>query len=654
MERIIPTTAARPPRRFSSRSPVRTALFAAAVTAFLGLAGCSAYQNKPAAPPPKYHVQPSDPNLPVVLKGTIRDLATVSSTGNFPVSSWGLIVGLRGTGDSTCPSIVHEWMVKQMMTHMVGSHTAGYDHISPEQMLADPHVAVVGVVAYLPPGARKGDYVDAFVQVMPGNTTTSLANGMLYRTDLRINGLSDNPIGAVNVYAKAQGNVFVNPVYAANESVSAVDAGPRAGLRTGIIPNGALVDTDRPILLSLRTPSWSTSRAIEGRINHRFQGSETYPDNIFAAAQDEGYIRLMVPRRYHGDWQHFVGVVTHLYVNPDPAFSAIKARQLAEDAVKPDAPLLDISYAFEALGPAAVPTLTPLLSNPHPDVQFAAARAAAFLGDAYGVDRLVQIAATNGHAFQLNAVDVLGKLPDSQVVDAQLAKLLDSDQSLVRIKAYEVLSQKGSAQIFSVPVHSKLNPENEFMLDMINSGGPPLVYCTRVGRPRVAIFGRKVTLQTPAMFSAFDTRLTIASLPNATNVLNVFYRDEGRPTPVQVQSGPDLWELVARLGGAKDDGLHFSYGDIVAILQSLTEKKTVAAAFVLQQLPEVAREVERAPSMPESRPQADASPTGGDNTQAGASLPDLRPAGPSPAPAAAPGSQQKGQSNQPDVSGRPQ
>lgn len=654
MERIIPTTAARPPRRFSSRRLIVRSALGAAATAFLGLAGCSAYQNKPAAPPPKYHVQPPDSNLPVFLKGTVRDLTTVGSTGNFPVSSWGLVVGLRGTGDSTCPSIVHEWMIKQMMTHMVGSHTAGYGNISPEQMLNDPHVAVVGVVAYLPPGARKGDYVDSFVQVMPGNTTSSLANGMLYRTDLRINGLSDNPIGAVNVYAKAQGDIFVNPVYAANEAASSVDATPRAGLRTGIIPNGALVDTDRPILLQLRTPSWSTSRAIEGRINRRFQGTETYPDNIFAAAQDEGYIRLMVPRRYHGDWQHFVGVVTHLYVNPDAAFSAIKARQLAEEAVKPNAPLLDISYAFEALGPAAMSAITPLLSNPHPDVQFAAARAAAFLGDAYGVDRLVQIAATTGHAFQLNAVDVLGKLPDSQVVDAQLAKLLDSDQSLVRIKAYEVLSKKGSAQIFSVPIHTKLNPENEFMLDMINSDGPPLIYCTRIGRPRVAIFGRKVTLNTPTMFSAFDTRLTIASLPNATNILNVFYRDEGRPTPVQVQSGPDLWELVARLGGAKDDGLHFSYGDIVAVLQSMTEKKAVAASFVLQQLPDVAREVEKAPSLPESRPQADATPTGGNNTQIGASLPDLRPA-PSPTTApAAPSSQQKGQSGSPGVSGRPQ
>jgi flagellar basal body P-ring protein FlgI len=654
MERILPTTAARTPRRFFSRPLVRGALCAAAL---LGLAGCSAYQAKPPAPMTKYQPHPSDPTLPVFLKGTIRDLAIVGNIGNFPVSSWGLVVGLRGTGDSTCPSVVHEWMVKEMQVHLVGSHQAGFDNISPDEMLSDPHVAVVGVIAYIPPGARKGDYIDAIVQAMPGNNTTSLANGMLYRTDLKINGLSDNPIGAVNTYAKAQGDVFVNPVYAVNEASSAANSsgGMRVGLRAGVIPGGALVDTDRPIHLVLRMPSWSTSRAIEGRINQRFpSNTPLLRDEIVASAQDEGYIRLMVPRHYRGDWEHFVGVVTHLYLNPDPSFSAIKARQLAAEAVKPKAPLLDISYAFEALGPSAIPSITPLLSDPHPDVQFAAARAAAFLGDSYGVDRLMQIASTSGHEFQLNAVDTLGKLPDSQVIDAKLSKLLDSDQSLVRIKAYDVLCQKGSAQIFSVPIHSKLNPENEFVLDIINSGGPPLIYCTRIGRPRVAIFGRKVTLQTPAMFSAFDTRLTIASLPQATNVLNVFYRDEGRPNPVQVQSGPDLWELVARLGGAKDDGLHFSYGDIVAILQSMTEKKAVAASFVLQQLPEVAREIQGAPALPESRPQADAAPTGAaNNPQIGATLPDLRPA-PAPGPAPASGSQQKGQSSPPAVSGRPQ
>src|SRR5947209_1456390 len=253
--------------------------------ALLGVAGCSAYKTAPPAPPIKYVSHPADPNLPVFLKGTIQDLTIVGNTGNFPVTNWGLVVGLRGTGDSTCPTLVRDWMLKEMRVHYLGSASGSYGHITPEDMLNDPKVAIVGVLANIPPGARRGDYVDVTIQAMPGNNTTSLANGMLYRAELKINGIAD-PVGAVNPYAKAQGNLLVNPVYASRGS----DRSSHASLRTAVIPHGAIIMTDRPIHLALRTPSWSSSRAIEYRVNQRFQAEEHYPDNIFAAAQDEGYV----------------------------------------------------------------------------------------------------------------------------------------------------------------------------------------------------------------------------------------------------------------------------------------------------------------------------------------------------------------------------
>jgi hypothetical protein len=593
-----------------------------AVAVLLGaLAGCEKYQTKPPTPAPKYRSIPNDPTLPVFLRGTIKDLTVTGNTGDFPVSSWGLVVGLRGTGDSTCPSLVREWMIKTMMVHYVGSHLIGDDTITPDRMLSDPRCAVVAVAAYIPPGARKGDYIDAVVQCMPGNNTTSLANGMLYRADLRINGYAD-PVGAVNVYAKAQGNVFVNPAYAAGDS-NDLNASMRDGLRSGLILHGALVNTDRPIHLMLRTPSWAISRAIEQRINQRFQTPEPFRDPT-AAAQDEGYVHLFVPRSYHGDWEHFVGLVTHLYMNSSPAFGAMKAKQLAEEAVKPDAPLMDISYAWEALGKPSIPYITPLMSDPHPQVQFAAARAAAFLDDPYGQDRLVQIATTSGHPFQLNAIQMLGAIGDDIQIDSQLAGLLNSDESLVRIEAYKVLVNHESRYIYSKAIHSPLNPENGFMLDMVNSSGPPLIYCSRLGVPRVAIFGRNVAVQTPLVFSTFNSRLTISNVAKSNNMVSVFYTDEGQRRPMQALSGRGVGELVARLGGASDDGFHFTYGDVVTILQAMVDKKDVSASFVLQQLPQLAKQVEQTPLQQDSgRPQA---PLKEQTSEIGASLPDLRPA----------------------------
>ena len=58
-----------------------------------------------------------------------------------------------------------------------------------------------------------------------------------------------------------------------------------------------------------------------------------------------------------------------------------KSRELVEMAQKPDAPLADISLCWEAMGDPGLPMFEHLISDPNPDVAFAAARAAAFLGD---------------------------------------------------------------------------------------------------------------------------------------------------------------------------------------------------------------------------------------------------------------------------------
>ena len=593
----------------------RLAMMAACAVGITVLTGCPK-PVAPEAPKDRYHTIPADPAMPVFLKGTIKDLTVSANTTPFPVTSYGLVTGLRGTGDSTAPGTVRDWMLKEMSRHKVGSAAFGYEGITPEQMLADPHVAIVTVVANIPPGARKGEQTDAIVQALPNNNTSSLANGMLWRTALRINGVGD-PFGAINEFGKAQGNLFVNPAYAG--ATSGAQTVSRVSLRTGVIPNGAVVTTDRPIHLVMRNPSWAGSRQIEQRINYRFQTPDPFKDPT-AAAQDEGYIHLYVPRTFNGNWQHFLGVATHLYLNTDSGFASLKAKQLVDECLKPDAPLMDISYCWEGIGAPAIPFLTPLLTSPRQDVQFAAARAAAFVGDRFGEDALVQIATTPNHAFQVNAVQTLGELPNSPLINASIAKLLDSEQSLVRIEAYRVLAAHEDGHIFSKVIRSRLNPENEFVLDLIVSNGPPLIYCSRLGQPRVAIFGRKVAMETPVTFSAFDSKLTIATLVDRPKTLNIFYREDGRRRTVEALSGPDVGELVARLGGSTDEGFHFNYGDIVAILQAMVDRQKVPAAFVLQQAPNVEQDVREAPSLPDTgRPQTAAN----GSSQIGASLPDL-------------------------------
>jgi len=98
-----------------------------------------------------------------------------------------------------------------------------------------------------------------------------------------------------------------------------------------------------------------------------------------------------VPMAYKGNWEHFMGVVTHLYINLNPAVAAIKAQELADEAKKPGALLEDISYALEGIGAPAIPYITPLLSHPEAFSSVVDALAGYFAG--HGVDKVLGVEA---------------------------------------------------------------------------------------------------------------------------------------------------------------------------------------------------------------------------------------------------------------------
>jgi Flagellar P-ring protein/HEAT repeats len=563
-------------RHLASRSPHRAGIVCLAV--FLALivgAGCN---NKipPKKPTSRYTNFGLKP-VPSYLKDSIYERTDVSNTGPMAVSSYGLVVNLRHSGDSRAPPPVRDYIVKEMYRHGIDAPTTpGYEHITPEAILSDPRTAIVMVGAYIPAGARKGQRVDAYVQAIPGGNTASLAGGQLWRCDLRLRGVDPlNPGGSVIKYIQADGPIFINPALAL-ETPGPGEAAARSGARLGTVIGGGRVAIDRPIHLRSRTPYWPVARSIEYVINTRFG------DKTVAAAQDEGIIHLNVPLQYKGNWEHFVGVVNHLYITLNPAASVQKAQELAQEAAKPGALLENISYAFEGLGPVALPYLTPLLAHGSPDVQYAAARAGAFIGDRASEDTLMKIVTTSGHPFRINAIMALGELPNNSVINHALARCLDADEAQVRIEAYRILAENNDPHIYSYTVN------NTYIVDEVRSNGKPLIYATRTGKPRLAIFGNRPTCNLPMTFSAFDHQLTISSDPNRRNVLSIFYRGPELQQPVNTASGPTIVELAARLGGAGTEGgrgLRFGYGEVVAMLQSLADSGKVSAAFVMQDLP---------------------------------------------------------------------
>jgi hypothetical protein len=179
-----------------------------------------------------------------------------------------------------------------------------------------------------------------------------------------------------------------------------------------------------------------------------------------------------------------------------------------------------------------------------------------------------------------------------------------------------LLADNGDPSIYAQSIGGK------FLLDIVPSNASPMIYASRRGTPRLAIFGAKPALNLPASFTALDNRLTITSAPGERAV-KIFYRDPTVKRPAPVLSNPDVAEIIARLGGvgAEDapQKLDFGYADIVAIVQSMTQNNQVIAMangrradtpFVLQALPRVQSEIDSAPAIPDrnndrGRPQGD-------------------------------------------------
>jgi flagellar basal body P-ring protein FlgI len=592
------------------------------------LTGCQD-EPKPIVIKPK-HAAIAAKIVPPFMKGTIWEKVDVGNIEPFQVSGYGLVVNLDNSGDTTAPVAVKEYIIKQMYAHGYGSKLMpGFENLSPERVLADKRVAIVQVVGMLPPGIRRGQSFDAVVQALPNNQTTSLAGGQLYLTDLKINGADPgDPFGKINDYAQSKGFLFVNPAYALNKDPHA-SAGVRKSLRNAVIMDGVVAKYDRPLFLQLRQPESRISRFIEQRVIARFQDVH---DVTVAKAEDEGVVEIYVPGGFRGDWAHFSRLVTHLYLDSSPEVAAHKAKMLVDEAQKPDALLEDISYCWEGIGAPAMPFISPLLMDRRPEVAFAAARAAAFIGDSTGAAdaALLEMARNSSNPFQLNAIEALGGLTPSASVNQMLHELLDSDKNLVRIEAYKVLVRNRDAGINTRVVTEE--PTNQkFVLDIVPSSGPPIIYASRIGMPRIAIIGTMPQLLTPIMFRAMSDRLTISSRQQGDDV-SIFFRspaasdgsgtpEDGRvPDPVKMVSNPDVAELVARLGGICAQGeqpLNFTYSEIVAILQRLHEEQKlvsasngqfIQAAFVLQDPPILQNMIYNAPSVDIGRPQGEEHP----------------------------------------------
>src|SRR6476620_11631999 len=187
----------------------------------------------------------------------IRDIATIEGVRENPVFGYGMVVGLKGTGDRQ-QTVFTTQTLANLLTRMGVQIPAGTIRVN--------NVAAVFVTATLPVFAIPGTRIDATVS--SAGDAKSLEGGLLLLT----------PLYAADgqVYAAAQGALTLGGYTAGGSANSKQVNHPTVGR----IPGGALVERDSSVDLEkmnmltilLSEPNFSTAEQVAGAINREFHG----------------------------------------------------------------------------------------------------------------------------------------------------------------------------------------------------------------------------------------------------------------------------------------------------------------------------------------------------------------------------------------------
>lgn len=228
----------------------------------------------------------------------IKDISSIREARSNQLIGYGLVAGLKSTGDSLRSAPFTDQSMTSMLERM-GVNIRGLG-------ARTRNVAAVMVTAELPPFSVPGNRIDVTVTSL--GDASSLAGGTLIMTPLQA---ADG-----NVYAVAQGSVLVSGFEAKGQNEVLTHGVPTAGRISG----GAMVERSSPspspapllLHLELKNPDFSTAVAMLDAINK-------YTKRQYGAhlAQDNGpaSVAVSLPKRVSPS--RFISEIGQLEVRPD-------------------------------------------------------------------------------------------------------------------------------------------------------------------------------------------------------------------------------------------------------------------------------------------------------------------------------------------------
>jgi flagellar P-ring protein precursor FlgI len=170
---------------------------------------------------------------PAAQLARVKDVATIEGIRDNQLVGYGLVVGLRGTGDSSQTVFPAQTLISALERMGITVPQTGSNSASNMQV---KNMAAAFVVATLPPFSRPGYKVD--ITVSSAGDARSLEGGILLMTPLY------GPDG--QIYAQAQGSLVLGGYVAASGGNTKQMNHPT----TARVPGGALVE--RPVPFDLK------------------------------------------------------------------------------------------------------------------------------------------------------------------------------------------------------------------------------------------------------------------------------------------------------------------------------------------------------------------------------------------------------------------
>ncbi len=274
----------------------------------------------------------------------IKDVTRVNGVRDNQLIGYGLVVGLKGSGDGIR-------MTKQTVANML--QKLGLQ-IEVGDINVD-NIAAVMVTANLPAFVRPGETIDVVVSSV--GDADSLQGGTLLMTPLK------GPDG--RAYAVAQGPVSLGGWNAQGGGAQNTKGHPTVGR----IPGGANVEREVPseitvidgkILFGLNNPDFGMAANVADGIDKVFgKGS--------AKAIDPATVEVKVPEKYIGDLVPFIADVGNLQVEQDQIAKVVINEKTGTIVMGGDVTVTPVAIAHGAL----TVTIKPVTSVSQPGVPLA-------------------------------------------------------------------------------------------------------------------------------------------------------------------------------------------------------------------------------------------------------------------------------------------